>query len=227
MNSKEREEWVKAVGACVPGTDIKEMLAASAALDAPGRWEASVSGGGLHRVGLRFFGRDGYPAWRKACGKSFSIGAAGPDAPAEGYPWMAASWDLKSGGWTSLRLCGGMRGRRLRPGQAFAWDFRPGGGAPLRRLLSPAKFEPGVFGEPALDRALEDFSRLSPVSSLTVEESGWALRLAQPLRWPMFARCDLSSAFTPAGAQLALFLLDRSVTELSFDGEVLWAHCAG
>jgi len=37
----------------------------------------------------------------------------------------------------------------------------------------------------------------------------------------------VSGAFTPGSSQLALFLLDRRVTELAFDGEGLWAHCAG
>ena len=147
--------------------------------------------------------------------------------PAEGFPWLSAAWDVRTGRWTALRLCGGSRGAKLKPGQAFAWDFKPGGGAPPRRLLRPAAFTPGIFGEPVLDRALEDFARLSPLSSLSVEDLGWALRLERPLRWAMFARCDLSAAFTPGSSQLALFLLDRSVTELSFDGEALWAHCAG
>lgn len=227
MNTKERVEWTKAVGACLPGAVVKDMLASADALEGPGRWEVSVSGGGLHRVGLRFFGAGDHAAFLKAARKAFALGAAGPAAPAEGFPWLSAAWDVRTGRWTAVRLCGGSRGAKLKPGQAFAWDFKPGGGAPLRRLLRPAAFKPGIFGEPVLDRALEDFARLSPLSSLSVEDPGWALRLERPLRWPMFARCDLSAAFTPGSAQLALFLLDRSVTELSFDGEALWAHCAG
>lgn len=227
MNAKERAEWTKAVGACVPGSAIKPMLAAGAALDFPGRWEASVCGAGLHAAGLRFFGTGDYKIWRKACGRTFALDAAGPGSPREGFPWLTAGWDLKTGRWTALRLCGSSRGAALEPAQALAWDFAPGGEAPARRLLSPAPFKAGAFGEPALDLALEEFSRLSPLASLTVSAPGWSLRLARPLRWPMFARCDLSAAFTPNSSQLALFLLDRSVTELSFDGESPWAHCAG
>ncbi len=220
MNSKERTEWIKAVGACVPDAVVKGMLAAAEAVDAPGRWEVSVCGGGLRSAGLRFFGEGDYARWRKACGKAFGLAGAGPDGPAAGLPWLTAAWDLKTGRWTALRLSGSARGK------AAAWEFRPGR-APARRILAPAAFKAGAFGEPALDGALEEFSRLAPLAALSVEAPGWSLRLRRPLRWPLFARCDLSAAFTQTSSQLALFLLDRSVTELSFDGEALWAHCAG
>lgn len=227
MNAKERVEWVKAVGACVPGADVKDMLASAEAGGGPGHWEVSVSGGGLRAAGLRFFGAGDHAAWLPSAREAFGLEGPGPDAPVEGFPWLAAAWDLKAGRRTAVRLCGAARGTKIKPGQALAWDFGPGGGAPLRRLLAPRPFAPGIFREPVLDRALEDFARLSPLASLSIEDPGWSLRLERPLRWPMFARCDLSAAFTPAGSQFALFLLDRSVTELSFDGEALWAHCAG
>lgn len=227
MNTKERIEWTKAVGACVPGADVKAMLAAAQALDGPGRWEASVRGGGLHAVGLRFFGAGDHAAWIDAARKTFGLEGPVPASPVEGYPWISAAWDLKTGRWASVRLCGAARGAKLKAGQALAWDYRPGGEPPVRRVLSPVPFKPGVFKEPVLDDALEAFSRLSPLAALSLESPGWSLRLQRPLRWPLFARCDLSAAFTPAGSQLALFLLDRSVTELAFDGEALWAHCAG
>ena len=229
MNTKERIEWAKAVGACLPGSDVRGMLAAAETLDVAGagRWEVSVSGAGLQSVGLRYFGAGGYSAWSKACRKAFSLDGSGPDAPLERFPWLAAAWDLKTGRWTALRLCGATRAAKLKAGQALAWDFKAGDKTPVRRLLSPVPFKPGLFREPALDRALEDFSRLCPVSSLSVEDPGWSLRLESRLRWTMFARCELSGAFTPNSSQLALFLLDRSVTELSFDGEALWAHCTG
>ncbi len=229
MNSKERVEWQKAVGACCPDLDLSPMAEASAALErvAPGRWEVSVRGGGLHAVGLRFFGAGGYGAWKKACAKAFALDGSGPDAPRPDFPWFTAAWDLNTGRWSALRLCGEVKGAKLKPGQALAWDFRNGQKAPARRLLTPVPFKEGLFREPVLDRALADFSRLCPLASLSVEEPGWSLRFAQRLRWPLFARCDVSAAFTPHSSQLALFLLDRSVAELSFDGEALWAHCAG
>lgn len=227
MNAKERTEWVKAVGACQPGADIKEMLAISEALDGPGRWEVSVSGAGLHRVGLRFFGAGDHRAWLKNARGAFALSGPGPDSALEAFPWMSAVWDLKTGRWTSLRLCGSAAGVKLPRDGAVAWDYTAGVPAPVRRVLKPVPFKPGIFREPALDRALEDFSRLCPLASLSVEEQGWSLRLAQRLRWPLFARCEVSAAFTPASSQWALFLLDRSVTELSFDGEALWAHNAG
>lgn len=227
MNTKERIEWVRAVGACQPGSDIADMLAAGEALDGPGRWEVSVCGAGPHAVGLRFFGAGDHAAWSRACAKAFSLEAAGPGAPREGFPWLSAAWDLRTGRRTALRLCGAAPGVKLKSGQALAWDFAAGGGEPRRRLLDPLPFKPGLFGEPALDGALAAFSRLSPLASSSIEAPGWSLRLAQRLRWPLFARSDLSAAFTPSSSQLALFLLDRSVTELSFDGEALWAHCAG
>jgi hypothetical protein len=227
MNTKERIEWTKAVGACVPGADVKGMLAAAEALDGPGRWEVSVRGGGLHAAGLRFFGTGDHAAWTGTALGTFGLEGPAPDGPAAGYPWLTAAWDLRTGRWTAVRLCGTARGVRLKPGQSLAWDFAAGGQAPTRRVLSPVPFRAGVFEEPVLDRALEDFSRLSALASLSLESPGWSLRLERPLRWPLFARCDVSAAFTPAGSQLALFLLDRGVTELAFDGEALWAHCAG
>lgn len=227
MNTKERIEWVKAVGACVPGSDVAEMLAAGEALDGPGRWEVSVCGAGPHRAGLRFFGTGDHAAWLAVARKALEFPGPGPDAPAEGFPWFAAAWDLTTGRRTAVRLYGAARGAKADRVRAFAWDHAAGGEPPARRALAPVRFRAGAFDEPALDRALEDFSRLSPFESLSVEAPGWTLRLARPLRWPLFARSDLSAAFTPASSQLALFLLDRSVTELSFDGEALWAHCAG
>lgn len=229
MNAKERDEWFKAVGACLPDGRVQALAAAVRGLDAggAGRWEVSVHGGMLHSIGLRFFGAGEHARWLKACRKAFSLKGPGPDAPREGFPWLTAAWDLKTGRWTALRLCGGARGVKLKPGEALAWDFVPGAKTASRRLLRPAPFRPGLFNEPALDRALEDFAGLAPLAALSVEDPGWSLRLHSPLRWPLFARCDVSAAFAPHSSQLALFLLDRAVTELSFDGEALWAHCAG
>ncbi|MCR4296336.1 MAG: hypothetical protein NUW21_12435, partial [Elusimicrobia bacterium] len=181
MNSKERTEWIQAVGACVPDAVVKGMLAAAEAVDAPGRWEVSVCGAGLHSAGLRFFGAGDYARWRKACVKVFGLDRVGPDGPAEGLPWLTAAWDLRTGGWTSLRLSGSARGK------AASWEFRPGR-PPVRRLLAPAAFKAGTFGEPALDLALVEFSRLSPLATLSAEAPGWSLRFAQRLRWPLFAR---------------------------------------
>lgn len=228
MNSKERAEWQKAVGACCPELDLRPMTEASEALEraAPGRWEISVGGGGLHRAGLRYFGTSGadYPSWQTAALKAFGL-APGllTAAPPPGVPWLGASWDLQAGKRTALRFCGaGPKG-----GSTQAYDFADGVTAPTRRALKPVGFKPGVFKEEALDRALEDFSRLCPVDSIALADPGWSLRFSRALRWPLFARCDIAAAFTPHSSQLALFLLDRKVTELSFDGEALWAHCAG
>lgn len=227
MNSKERVEWLKALSACYPGLATGPMASAAEAVDGPGRWEVSVRGGALDRAGLRFFGAGDYAKWRAACAKAFVLGNSGPSAPRAGFPWLSANWDLQSGLWTSVRLYGEEPGAKLKSGQALAWDFSQSAKIPKKRALTAAPFKPGAFGEPALDAALADFSALCPVSTLSLEDSGWSLRLERGTRWPMFARCDVSAAFTPQSSQLALFLLDRRVTELSFDGEALWAHCAG
>jgi len=227
MNTKERVEWLEAWRSCFPGLETSAMAASAAAIDGPGRWEVSVRGGGMNAAGLRFFGEGDYTAWKNACAETFSLGLVAPRAPLAGFPWLSAVWDLRSGRWESVRLCGEASNARLKNGQALAWDYAVGVKAPQRRRLSPTAFKAGVFQEPALDRALEEFSRLCPVASFSFENTGWSLRLARPLRWPLFARCDLSAAFTPDSTQLALFLLDRSVVELSFDGEALWAHCSG
>lgn len=206
MNAKERVEWVKAAGACLPGADVAHMLSAAEAVDGPGRWEVSVSGGGLHRVGLRFFPGAPRTDW-KAAAAVFGVDLTGVIIPE-----LAAAWDLKTGRWTALRA-GGL-------------DFKPGAPA-VRRRAKAAPFKPGFFKEPALDRALEEFHRLAPIAATTVDGAGWSLALERRLRWPLFARCDFSAAFTPGSSQRALLMLDRSVAELSFDGEALWAHCAG
>lgn len=228
MNFKELAEWQKAVGACRPGLDLNGMSAVSAALEraGTGRWEVSLGGRGLHSAGLRYFGAAGtdYKAWQDAAARAFGLSRKSlPAAPHPDYPWLGAAWDLKTGAWTSLRF----GGAEPKSGRALAFDFKPGDAGPARRALKPVAFKPGIFKEEALDRALEDFSRLCPVESISFEDSGWTLRLGRALRWPLFARCEVSAAFTPDSSQLALFLLDRNVVELSFDGEALWAHCAG
>lgn len=228
MNSKERVEWQKAVGACCPDLDLGPMTAASEALEraAPGRWEISVGGGGLHLAGLRYHGtrESDFPSWQAAALKAFGFGPGLlADAPPPGVPWLSASWDLRAGARTALRFYGAGSQR----GSARVFDFAAGETAPTRRTLKPAAFKSGVFKEEALDRALEDFSRLCPLDTIAIADPGWSLRFAQPLRWPLFARCDVAAAFTPHSSQLGLFLLDRKVVELSFDGEALWAHCAG
>ena len=229
MNVKERVDWIRAWRSCYSGLATGEMAAAAEAVDAPGRWEVSVRGGGLVAAGLRFFGDDPgrYSSWKGAVAKTFILGNSGPSAPRPGYPWLTASWDLQSGRWAAVRLFGEAPGTKLKSGQVLVWDFSPSAKIPKKRILAHATFKAGAFGEPALDRALMDFSRLCPVSSLSIEDAGWSLRLDGGPRWPMFARCDISAAFTPHSSQLALFLLDRRVNELSFDGEALWAHCAG
>jgi hypothetical protein len=230
VNGKELREWAAAVGACLEGVDAAPLTAVAAAFEAaaPGRWEVSVSGRGPAFVGLRFFGGDGYARWREACAKAFGVAAAaGPHAPSAGFPWAQAAWDLRAGRWTALRLCGAAAGEAPRAGETLAWDHAPGAGAAAPRRLRPRPWKGRAFGDAALDRALDDFARLCPPRALAVAEPGWSLTLASPPRWPAFARCELSAAFTPGSSQLALFLLDRRVTELSFDGEALWAHCAG
>lgn len=230
MNVKERVEWLKAVGACLPDSELRPMADAATALErpGPGRWEVSVNGAGFGEIGLRFYGAGPYGPWRAAAAEAFSYDAdLGPDAPREGFPWLAASWNLKKGSWTALRLTGALKKSKLKSGHAIAWDFKPGGDGPALRALKPVPFKAAVFTDPALILVLEEFSSLCPLASVSIEEVGWSLRFAQSLRWPLFARCDVSAAFSPRSAQLALFMLDRSVTELSFDGEALWAHCAG
>ncbi len=179
MNVKERDEWLKALGACFPNLTTGAMSSACAAVAEEGRWEASVRGGELTAAGLRF-----QPARR-------------------GAPRLDATWDLTTG-----RPIGGA-------------PFSPA--APGRRV----RFKAGLFGEPALDKVIADFAALCPVDSMVLREVGWSLVLASPPRWPLFARCDIAAVFTPSASQLALFLLDRRVSELSFDGEALWAHCGG
>lgn len=218
MNRKERSEWIDALGACLAGTEVGPMRAAADALDdaCAGWWEASVCGLGPRLAGLRFFGAGDYAAFTKAAAKAFALKAVLPEAPAAGFPWLAATWDLGTGRRLSLRFFGD-----------GAFDFDAKGRLTRRAPIKTKRFDAGAFGDPALEKALGEFAALSPVRAMTIEPSGWALKLERPVRWPMFARCDVSAAFTPSSSQFALFLLDRKVTELSFDGEALWAHCRG
>ncbi|UPT75783.1 MAG: hypothetical protein M0D55_08985 [Elusimicrobiota bacterium] len=199
MNAKERGEFLKAVRSCFPELDTKPLAAAAEACEAPGRWEVSVRGGGLERIGLRFFGEGDYGAWSKKAAEAFAAKAGA--APRPGSPWLVVDWDLKAGKAAAVKI---------------------GGASP-----KPGRFKPGFFGEPALDSALADFAALCPVSGFAHDGASWSLTLEKPPRWPLFARTDVSAAFTPLSSQLALLLIDRKVTELSFDGEALWAHCAG
>ncbi len=217
MNAKERGEWLKALRSCFPDLNTVPLAEFAASADGPGHWEASVRGGGLDFAGLRYFGTGDYAAWSEACAKGLNLSGERPKAPGAGLPWLAATWNLKTGTLASARLCA--------RGQAF--EYGADGKLTRKLTLAPKPFKAGAFGEPALDQALSDFSALCPVATLSLEDPGWSLRLKSGVRWPLFARCDISAAFTPLSSQQALFLLDRRVVELSFDGEALWAHCAG
>ncbi len=222
MNVKERVDWLAALKACFPKHDLRAMELAAEGVDgrAKGRWELSVRGGEPGRAGLRFFGAEpsAYGAWQAGCSEAFGLGPwKGAPAPAKDGPWLQAAWDLKTGRWTALRFFGA----------GEAWDFSAGRKTPARRRLQSAPYRGRLFGEPALDEALKAFHGLCPIARVTTGGGGWSLRLEAPVRWPQFARTDLSAAFTAQSSQLGLFLLDRRVAELSFDGEALWAHCAG
>ncbi len=141
--------------------------------------------------------------WEAAVRGGTLAGAGLRFLPDGGAGWLEALWDLESGACLS--------------GKPFSPEPRG----------KERPFKPGVFGEPSLDRALADFHALCPVGTIAFETNGWSLRFARPPRWPLFARCEISAAFTPHSSQLGLFLLDRRVTGLRLAGEALWAHCAG
>ena len=162
MNVKERVEWTKALRSCFPGLQTDAMAAATEIIDAPGRWEVSVRGGALTSAGLRFFGDGDYAAWRKTASKAFVLGNSGPTAPRAGFPWLTATWDLQTGLWTSVRLCGEEAGRKLRNGQALAWDFSQSAKIPKTKMLSPVPFKAGAFGEPALNEMQQPHLALAP-----------------------------------------------------------------
>lgn len=120
------------------------------------------------------------------------------------------------------------------PGLEWEVSVR-GGNSPAvraRRRETPdgkrgARFSPGAFAEPVAS-ALKDFDALAPVAEVRAAPKGrWTLILARPLPWPLFLRCDLSAAYAPRAAQLSLILRDARIDALEFDGEALWARCAG
>lgn len=118
------------------------------------------------------------------------------------------------------------------PGLEWELSFR-GGDSPavrVRRRETPdgkpgERFSAEAFAEPVA-AALKAFDALSPIAEVRAASKGrWTLVLARPLPWPLFLRCDLSSAFAPRAAQISLILRDAPVAALEFDGEALWARC--
>ena len=94
-----------------------------------------------------------------------------------------------------------------------------------REAPGGARFSAAALAEP-VGSALKAFDGLSPIASVRHASRGrWTLFLARPLPRTLFLRADLSAAFVPFAAQLALVLRDAGVGALEFDGEALWARC--
>lgn len=242
MTLKELGQFMRAALDCFPGLQGEALCQASRGLEelAPGgRWEAGLSGAwGFERLALRRFGDEdagAFRAWSVRAAQLLGRGLAEGflQGPARGFPWLEACWNLRSGEPCFSRFLG--RAERS-PDCVLASHWGPGG--ERRTRLAAGPFSPGVFAQPALDKALADLSRLCPIkdwvreTSLGEEEPGaptqrWALRLREPLPWPAFLRLDVAAGFSAHASQSCLLVLDREVRELLFDGDALWAFFSG
>ena len=233
MNLKETLDWLGAVQDSFPDLSLGTIQGVVERLGAGGgRWEAGLAGGeGFSTVAVRYFGpASDFAAWLELAASQFGVR---PEelrlsAPAEGFPWLSATWDLRSGQWRSARLLG----QGPRRGLAAGARLERGRKAPAPLRCQSATFRPSELGEPALEKVLADFSRLCPVADRVADSSPdgpprWSLRLREGLPWSGFLRCDLSKGFS-AGCSQSSFLMRRlQVRELAFEGDLLWAYCGG
>jgi hypothetical protein len=236
MNASQRREWLDGTAACLKLRvgKLRGRLAKLDALDGGGRWEAAFSPSGeLSLVRLRYFGRGaGLEAWAAEAAALFGIAGAprGLRPASAGLPWLTLDWDGRA---DRLRRWG-VLGRRPGVRADSAWLQEPGG--PWRRArFEEAAFSSRTFPRGRLNKELSAFHALCPIASVRLEwEAGadgawrparrWALRLRKPLAWPLWLRLDLAAVFAERGSQLSLLALDRKVSELAYEGDVLWSY---
>lgn len=236
MNALERRDWLDAAAACLKlrARKLRARLAKLDAWGSEGRWEAAFSSAGeLSLVRLRYFGAgQGLEAWAAEAAALFGVAAApqGLRPASAGLPWLTLDWDGK----TDRLRCLGFFGRLPGAPANAAWLQGPGG---VRRRLrfEEAAFSSKAFPEDRLKKDFAEFHALCPIASVRLEWEAddrgvwrpsrrWALRLRKPLAWPLWLRLDLAAAFAERGSQLSLLALDRKVSELAFEGDVLWSY---
>lgn len=226
MIARERDDLLRAFSDCLPAsaggvTALRRAAEGLGRLEGA-RWELAVPGGELDAAGLRLIGTGGYSDWlagvRTASGAAARL-CEGWSAPPAGRPWAAVSSSFASPG-AALTLFG----RDRRGLVAVDCSSRP-----VVRRLQARPFDAGFLGDPDIERALSDFSRLVAVSQLVVEAGGaaWAVRFREAPAWPELLRCDVAASFAAQAGLLTLLLLSRSVRELEFREGRLWAMVAG
>jgi hypothetical protein len=205
VNLKYARDWLDALGGCFPDLKPAALRQALTEADAAlpgGRWQLGVRGGGFSALAVRHLAPAGATRIPAAAAAAFGLKARElPAAPAAGRPWLEAFYDARRGRLTSARA-----------------------GAQKPRRFSAAR-----FGDAALEKALAEFAALTGVSAMVFEPSSgrWSLPLGPGVAFSDFLRCDLSAAFTEQCGQYALLMRNSAVAEVAFDGEALWAFCAG
>jgi hypothetical protein len=224
MNSVHARAFLTAAASCDPSGDYsgpRALVDALAKAAPESEWHAAVSGGSASalRLGLLFCGD--LTAARAAASSVLPVDADRLDfAPGAARPWLDAAWDAKNGTWTGVELArGGKNGD-------FVRVLSPEAG-PEKKLIA-RKFSAADFEDPVAS-ALKAFHALEPVAAVQTAAGrpDWTLKLARPVPWPRFLRCDVAGAFVPRAAQLTLLLRDARVVALDFDGEALWARFVG
>ena len=229
MNAAQRRDWLDAVSECFPQLNLASLSALLLGLDGiadGGVWEGGVCSRPDGKIlAVRYFGGGSdYSAWKRAAGGilKLELDGGGPP-PADGLPWLVLEWDTVAG--EPARICAGSGfGGRV---------FIPREKKSIQIMFRPERYTSKVMEDPGLAKVLADFNALCPIRDLVFQfadgvgkreaRPAWALRLKEPLAWPLFVRLDLAGAFAAESAQLSFFLLDRRVAEMGFDAENLWA----
>ena len=232
MNLKQRDDFIDGISKCFPELRLEKMKNSLDSLDRlPGEhwWEGGVSSGfGLDVVMLRYFGgaRHLFPPWLSGVRNFFNLPRADfpVEFPAPSFPWLSMTWNLKTGDWRDLLFLG----HAAVNGRVLGALFRAGERESKKIWLRSVPFSADALIEPALIELFLDFSRLVNIGNMvlesTLERGGgvlsrgkWSLRLKESISWPRFAALDMVGPFSSNISCLTFLLLDRRITELSFE----------
>jgi hypothetical protein len=231
MNAAQRRDWLMTVAECFPELRLAPLGELLEALDAaaPGAaWEGGVCAGTQGKtLAVRCFGEAAdYPAWRRSAAAILKLDLEDAGAaPSDSFPWLSLAWNASTGEPARVSVGSGRH----------ASVFSGGSRKPAKVLFRPERYAPLAMEDAGLAKVLADFDGLCPIGDLVFQFAAdgpgeprtlpaWALRLKEPLEWPLFVRLDLPAAFAAEASQLSFFLLERRVTELGFDAEKLWAY---
>jgi hypothetical protein len=236
MNAIERQDWLQAVSESRPKLRLGPLIKLLARLDGAatgGFWEGGVSGRpGGQRLAVRYFGESrNYSSWRRAAGPLLELPDAGKhEAPTDGFPWASLVWNAAAGKLERAALLSRTSGSR----GTNAVIRADGEKKPRASLFETEPYSSRTIVDEGLAKVLGAFDAQCPIRDLVYQFSAkgsgprrplpaWSLRLKDPVSWPLFLRLDLAGSFAAESSRLSFLLLDRRVSELSFEGETLWA----